>query len=350
MMRTAGARSVRPGGASRCWTSENTSALVASILSSRWLPGHGCEESSASAALLRKIEKASRRAERATGLPKVTVLFSSAKSSGVGKRARKPRTSGRRASERSASRSANRSSSGRSITRSRRGGTRSRVAGFSRMYRSCRKRPSCTSSSRSRLVAAMSLGCAGRGLPSPSRVTCPRSRTRRSCRWRSRSRFAISSRKSVPPWACSKTPAWSSTAPVYEPRREPKRCDGRSALGTVERSVTTRGPLAPERGCSTCSARKLLPVPVSPWTSTGSGERASTPSFCRSSLIPGARPQKTGPSCAACCAPSARVISKASVRLSTMSFSQKCTSGSLDPSPSPAVPSVVVSSTTGSRG
>ncbi len=85
-------------------------------------------------------------------------------------------------------------------------------------------------------------------------------------------------------------------APVYAPRRAPNRCAGSSAAGMVDRSVTTSGPFSPERGCSACSARKLLPVPVSPSTSTGSGDRASTPIERRSSAICGLRPQNTAPS------------------------------------------------------
>src|SRR4051812_38066472 len=96
----------------------------------------------------------------------------------------------------------------------------------------------------------------------------------------------------------------------------------------VERSVTTSDPLAPLRGWSTCSARKLLPVPVSPSIKTGRGDRASTVSFCRKSAIDAERPQKMGPSSAALWTASAREISAASVRESTTSFSQNCTSGS----------------------
>ena len=62
-----------------------------------------------------------------------------------------------------------------------------------------------------------------------------------------------------------------------------------ASAGMVDRSVTTSGPLAPERGWMACSARKLLPVPVSPSISTGSGERASTPIDRRSSAIAGLR-------------------------------------------------------------
>ncbi len=82
--------------------------------------------------------------------------------------------------------------------------------------------------------------------------------------------------------------------------------------------------------------------------STGKGDRASTASCRRNSAIAGERPQKTGPSCASCCSLSAREISAASVRESTTSFSQKCTSGSCGRSPTSA--SVVVSITTGSVG
>src|SRR5436189_263131 len=53
----------------------------------------------------------------------------------------------------------------------------------------------------------------------------------------------------------------------------------------VERSVTTSGPLAPDRGWSTCSARKLLPVPVSPSISTRSGLRARTATCRRSPAL-----------------------------------------------------------------
>ena len=69
-----------------------------------------------------------------------------------------------------------------------------------------------------------------------------------------------------------------------------------SGAGTVDRSVTTSGPLAPERGWITCSARKLFPVPVSPSTSRGSGDRTSVSIWRLSSVMAGARPQKIGPS------------------------------------------------------
>ena len=90
---------------------------------------------------------------------------------------------------------------------------------------------------------------------------------------------------------------WGRARAMAELRRAPNRCDARSGGGTVDRSVTTSGPLLPERGWITCSARKLLPVPVSPSISSGSGDRASVSSWRRSSAIAGARPQKMPPSC-----------------------------------------------------
>ncbi len=78
----------------------------------------------------------------------------------------------------------------------------------------------------------------------------------------------ISSRKSVPPWASSKTPLRSEIAPVKAPRTCPNSSLSTRFSGMAPQSTATKGPSA--RGEAACSerARTSLPVPVSPSTST----------------------------------------------------------------------------------
>ena len=52
-----------------------------------------------------------------------------------------------------------------------------------------------------------------------------------ACAWNSRSTSPISSRKSVPPWACSKRPARARSAPVKAPRSWPKSSDSSTPAG-----------------------------------------------------------------------------------------------------------------------
>ena len=113
-----------------------------------------------------------------------------------------------------------------------------------RKKRSSRKRPACTSRSRSRRVAATMRTSTRSHLFAPTRCTSPRSIARRSFGWSVSSSSPISSMKSVPPWACSKTPRRCDVAPVNAPFSWPKSADSSSAGGTAVQSKTTKGAAA----------------------------------------------------------------------------------------------------------
>ena len=78
----------------------------------------------------------------------------------------------------------------------------------------------------------------------------------------------ISSMKRVPPPAASKTPARSATAPVNEPLTCPKSSLSMSVGATAAQSSTTKGRAARGLASWMAVARTLLPVPVSPSSST----------------------------------------------------------------------------------
>ncbi len=135
----------------------------------------------------------------------------------------------------------------------------------------------------------------------------PRSRARRPrsacCRRRDRTRprraraagapaapvlmSPISSRKSVPPSACSKRPRRIASAPVKAPFSWPKSSDSSRSDAIAEVLSAMKG--AFPRGLCRCSARATssLPVPDSPVTSTDRLERDSRPIARNTSCIAG---------------------------------------------------------------
>ena len=135
----------------------------------------------------------------------------------------------------------------------------------------------------------------GRAAVAPTRRTTPSFSAVRRAFWASEERFSISSRKSVPPAAASKTPGRSATDPVYEPRTEPKSAACRSVSGTVAQSKATSGPRRDESGWITSFTRKFLPEPVGPVRRSGSGVGAREAIRRRRSLIAALLPQKNLP-------------------------------------------------------
>jgi hypothetical protein len=113
--------------------------------------------------------------------------------------------------------------------------------------------------------------CARRTRP---RLDPPTGRTRDSCRARSslacisRGMSPISSRKRVPPVACTSRPSLSVLASVNAPRTCPKSSLSNSCAGTAEQLMATKA--ASARGLRSCSARATssFPVPLSPVMST----------------------------------------------------------------------------------
>ena len=112
-------------------------------------------------------------------------------------------------------------SSGMSSRRSRSGGTTIWTTS-SRYSRSWRKRPSPTSASRSRWVAAITRAPVRRTALAPSGRNSPLSSTRSSLAWQASGSSPISSRKRLPALASSNRPSRSALAPVKAPRLWPK--------------------------------------------------------------------------------------------------------------------------------
>ena len=106
---------------------------------------------------------------------------------------------------------------GTSPLRSRSDGTRTLIT-FRRYNRSSRKRPSFTSFSRSRWVAPMTRTSTRRTVSEPTGRISPSWSARKSLACMPRLISAISSRRSVPWCATSKSPARGRTAPVNAPR------------------------------------------------------------------------------------------------------------------------------------
>ena len=74
----------------------------------------------------------------------------------------------------------------------------------------------------------------------------------------------ISSRKSVPPSACSKRPAWRSRAPVNAPRSKPKSSLSMRDPGSTAQLTLTKGALRLADICWIVVATTSLPQPDSP--------------------------------------------------------------------------------------
>ncbi len=132
-----------------------------------------------------------------------------------------------------------------------------------------------TSCSRSRFVAETIRTSARRVVPSPRRSNSLSCRNRRSWLCKVIPISPTSSRKRVPPSACSTRPAWSRTAPVKAPRACPNssllsNCSERAGQLTVTKGRSRRA-LAAWRAC----ASTPFPVPLSPENRTVASELAA---------------------------------------------------------------------------
>ena len=83
----------------------------------------------------------------------------------------------------------------------------------------------------------------------------------------------ISSRKSVPLWACSNFPGVVFNAPVNAPFSKPKISASISSLGIAAQFSATNAPLRRLSSCK-ASATSSLPDPVGPLTITGESDDA----------------------------------------------------------------------------
>ena len=124
--------------------------------------------------------------------------------------------------------------------------------------------------------------------PTLSKVLSPRTRRILTCVVRSIS--PISSRKSVPPLACSNRPMRRSKAPVKAPFSWPKSSLARSSGVSEAQWTATNFSFA--RGLSSWMAwaASSLPVPLSPCTSTVAREGATCLMVSKTSTIAGDRP------------------------------------------------------------
>ena len=114
---------------------------------------------------------------------------------------------------------------------------------------------------------------------------------------------SISSRKTVPPLACSNLPMRRSTAPVKAPFSWPKSSDSMMLSGTAPQLMATKG--EPPRGLRSWMARatRSLPVPVSPNSKTSASTCEMRWTMEARRCRAGVRPTRRGPG-AACWASS----------------------------------------------
>ena len=110
--------------------------------------------------------------------------------------------------------------------------------------RSSRKRLSCTSFSRSRLVAAMSLALTVSNRVPPTLVNCRVSRKVRSFTWRLSGMSPISLRNIVPPSASSSNPRFGPLDPVKAPDSYPKSSDSANSGDRAAQLTEKKGPRA----------------------------------------------------------------------------------------------------------
>ena len=120
----------------------------------------------------------------------------------------------------------------------------------------------------------------------PTRLNAFSSRKRSSLACSAGTISPISSRKTVPPSACSNSPRFCWRASVKAPRSWPNSSLSSSVSGIAEQVMFTNGRLARSLlKCSTLAARSL-PVPLSPVSSTvDAGLAATLRSSSRSSAI-----------------------------------------------------------------
>ena len=109
----------------------------------------------------------------------------------------------------------------------------------------------------------------------PTRVIIEFSSTRRSFVCRSNGISPISSRKSVPFWACSNFPTDDFTAPVKAPFSKPKSSASISSLGIAAQFIVTNLPLRRLSSWS-ASATSSFPEPEGPYIITGASEGATS--------------------------------------------------------------------------
>jgi hypothetical protein len=100
----------------------------------------------------------------------------------------------------------------------------------------------------------------------------------------------ISSRKSVPPCASSKSPRRFSMAPVKEPFTWPKSSDSRRVSGSAEQFSATNGRRARSERSWIARATSSLPVPVSPTMSTVARVGATRSTMSNMRRMAGVRP------------------------------------------------------------
>src|SRR5438094_2713623 len=157
--------------------------------------------------------------------------------------------------------------SGISSALSRSGGIWTRTT-ETRKYKSSRKVPFCTISSRFRLVAQITRTSMGWETFEPSRSTLRSCSTRKSLACSGRGRSPISSRKSVPPLAASKRPRRIWLAPVNAPFSCPKSSSSIRDSGKAQAEKATNGLSARWLRLWIALATTPLPVPLSPVMST----------------------------------------------------------------------------------
>ncbi len=230
----------------------------------------------------------------------------------------------------SASRARNtRASSTGSAPRSRSGGTRTVIA-LRRNSRSPRNAPSSASDSSARLVAETTRTSTWIGCRPPTRSTSWSCRKRSILACSAIGISPISSRNSVPPWACSILPWTVRTAPVKAPFSWPNSSLSSRFSGMAAQLIATKGLFA--RGPRSCSARASasLPVPLSPRMSTGAATAASRSIVRQIFSIPGS--EVTMPGTAAsrgrAAAASRRFSSSSSRRRSARPSRVRSTAGS----------------------
>ena len=120
--------------------------------------------------------------------------------------------------------------------------------------------PFLISALRSRLVAHSTRTSTSISVLPPSRRSRPSSSTRSSLACSSMGISPISSRKSVPPWASSKTPGRRWSAPVKAPRSWPKSSLSMRVAGMEAQLMATNG--LSRRGERLWMARATISLPV----------------------------------------------------------------------------------------
>ncbi len=105
-------------------------------------------------------------------------------------------------------------------------------------------------------------------LAAPTGSTSPSCRTRSTLAWVLRLMSPTSSRKIVPPSACTNLPTWSRVAPVNEPFTWPNSSDSISSSGIAAQLTLTKGFSARVLLPWMARATSSLPVPDSPVIST----------------------------------------------------------------------------------